>query len=218
MQLILGDLPICGTGTGTPSGRDAIMTTLDIPLGPTLTEERSREIFRRREEVTVPGLVIEARMLSKQGGIRSLADSQSTPSGMVPVYEKKIIHRPPKKLGRKHGHLGSRRPVPTRFNRQVLYSLDYCPHCQGPVNESADKRTRYVEDTPADIQPVVTEHLLPRYWCSRCRKHAEPKFIEALPKSTLGNRTWYCWRGCTTDWDRPWPERSMCSTFSRKCL
>jgi hypothetical protein len=45
------------------------------------------------------------------------------------------------------------------------------------------------EDIPAGIQPVVTEHTIHRDWCPRCRKSVEPIVPDALPGSTIGNRT-----------------------------
>jgi hypothetical protein len=50
-------------------------------------------------------------------------------------------------------------------------------------------RTRYIEDIPAGIAPVVTEHTIHRDWCPECRKLVEPKVPDALPGATLGNRT-----------------------------
>lgn len=54
-----------------------------------------------------------------------------------------------------------------------------------PCNSS---RTRVVEDIPADITPVVTEHVFRRYWCPGCRGTVEPVVADALPGSAVGLR------------------------------
>jgi hypothetical protein len=53
-------------------------------------------------------------------------------------------------------------------------------HCQ-------ETRTRFIEDIP-EVQPVVTEHVIHRDWCPKCRIKVEPVVTDALPNSTLGNR------------------------------
>ena len=50
-------------------------------------------------------------------------------------------------------------------------------------------RTRYTEDIPDDLPPVVTEHTIHRDWCPTCKKLVEPPIPDALPNCTLGNRT-----------------------------
>ena len=49
-------------------------------------------------------------------------------------------------------------------------------------------RTRVVEDIPADITPVVTEHTIHRAWCPNCKTTVEPTVPDALPGSTIGLR------------------------------
>jgi hypothetical protein len=48
-------------------------------------------------------------------------------------------------------------------------------------------RTRYTEDIPENIEPVVTEHVIHRDWCPRCKKSVEPRVPDALPGSQIGN-------------------------------
>ena len=50
-------------------------------------------------------------------------------------------------------------------------------------------RTRYTEDIPSGIQPVVTEHTIHRDWCPKCKKQVEPRVPDALPGGQIGNRT-----------------------------
>ncbi len=49
-------------------------------------------------------------------------------------------------------------------------------------------RTRVIEDIPADIEPVVTEHTIHRFWCPQCGQHVEPTVPDALPGSQIGLR------------------------------
>jgi len=55
------------------------------------------------------------------------------------------------------------------------------------LKRTGDTRTRYTEDIP-EIQPEVTEHIIHRDWCPKCKKQVEPVVPDALPKADLGNR------------------------------
>src|SRR4030042_1919965 len=63
---------------------------------------------------------------------------------------------------------------------------DQCPKCGGRLQRCEETRTRYTEDIP-HIQPEVTEHVIHRDWCPKCRKRGEPAVPEALPGAALGN-------------------------------
>lgn len=160
------------------------MTTLDVALGPGLTAEQAREIYSRGEEAVVFALL----ELAKQAGWRLKNRTPSTPSGMVPVYEKPTLPTRGKKPGRKAGHAGARRAIPVRIDERETHRAAACPSCGGRLNRRSQTRTRIVEDIPQGIEPVVTEHTIHRDWCPRCRQHVEPIVLTALPRSTLGNR------------------------------
>ncbi|MEW6236044.1 MAG: hypothetical protein AB1656_11705, partial [Candidatus Omnitrophota bacterium] len=121
--------------------------------------------------------------------------SPSTPSGMIPPYQKASAQtgqkKRKKKAGGQKGHAGARRSMPEKIGRREEHRLVHCPDCGGPLqqcNGENSVRSRIVEDIPADIRPEVTEHLLHRDYCPRCKKLVEPKVEAALPKSTIGNR------------------------------
>jgi transposase len=168
------------------------MTTWDIPLGPALTEEQAREIFSRGEEAVVFALLQLAKMAAEKDSAASTAvapDLLSTPSGMQPPYKKpNSSARSKKKPGRKPGHAGNRRDKPTRVDQRKEHRAEHCPECGGALNRCSETRTRYTEDIPENIQPVVIEHTIHRDWCPRCQKKVEPALTDALPGSTLGNR------------------------------
>ncbi|MBV8316389.1 MAG: IS66 family transposase zinc-finger binding domain-containing protein, partial [Planctomycetaceae bacterium] len=166
----------------------ATLPTL-VPLGPALTEEQAREIFRQGEEAVVFALLSLAQQLADQPPSAAPAVTPTTPSSMVPSFLKPAADRRRKRPGRKAGHPGARRPTPERVDRQVDHRLEQCPTCHGPLTRTRQTRTRITEDIPEQITPVVTEHTIHRDWCPRCQKAVEPVVTEALPGATLGNRT-----------------------------
>lgn len=155
-------------------------------LGASLTEEQAREIYRQGEEAVVFALLTLAQKLAN---VQAAKPPPTTPSGMIPPYQKPTAARGRKKPGRKAGHPGSRRPTPDRIDRRQEHRLPRCPHCGGRLQRCTETRTRYIEDIPRGIEPVVTEHVIHRDWCPHCRKQVEPVVPDALPGAMLGNRT-----------------------------
>lgn len=164
--------------------------TLDMPLGPTLTEEQARAIFAQGEEAVVFALLEQAKRLRDQQAAEAGFSHQTpaTPSGMKPPYQKpNASSRGKKKPGRKPGHPGSRRPKPERIDKRETHRAEVCPDCGGPLCRCSETRLRYTEDIP-EVQAVVTEHTIHRDWCPKCRKKVEPTITTVLPNATLGNR------------------------------
>ncbi len=112
----------------------------------------------------------------------------STPSGMIPIYEKPAISSRKKRSGRKKGHPGSGRKRPERIDHYEEHRLPCCPHCQGRLKRLGETHIRYVEDIPEDLRSQATEHTIHRDWCPRCKKRVAPQVPEALPNARLGNR------------------------------
>jgi transposase len=165
------------------------MSPATLPtLGPKLTAEEAETIFAQGKEAVVFALLELAKQLAEQAGWRT-KPSPTTPSGMVPPYQKLAVSGRKKRSGRKAGHPGERRQVPDHIDQHVEHRLKRCPNCQGPLKRCQETRTRYVEDIPDDLRPVVTEHTIHRDWCPRCGKRVEPKVPDALPGATLGNQT-----------------------------
>jgi len=162
--------------------------TLDISIGAGLTREQAEAIFSQGQEAVVFALLELAKRLAEAQGKRHPSTTLSTPSGMVPVYEKPAAKgRGKKRPGAKKGHPGWRREKPPRIDRQAEHQADHCPECGGRLKPCAETRIRYIEDIP-DVQPEVTEHTIHRDWCPRCQKKVEPPVVDALPGATLGNR------------------------------
>lgn len=155
-------------------------------LGPSLTEDQAKEIYRQGEEAVVFALLVMAKKLAEQQSPPEPAPS--TPSGMVPPYQKpssKAFGK--KKPGRPKGHMGSRRSIPDHIDRRREHRAKNCPDCGGPLKQCQATRTRYTEDIP-EVKPEVTEHTIHRDWCPKCRRHVEPTVPDALPGAALGNR------------------------------
>jgi transposase len=170
---------------GTETLDTASLQTL---LGPQLTEEQARLIYEQGADAVVFALLSLAKQLAEKQVVVSTAPDPSAPSGQSPPYVKPTTKGRAKPKGAKPGHPGHRRPTPPRVDRRVEHTLSACPRCHGPVRACRSARTRIIEDIPADITPVVTEHTIPRYWCPKCRDPVEPVVPDALPGSTIGLR------------------------------
>jgi hypothetical protein len=167
----------------------AVAVGFDSVLGPGLTAEQARAIYEQGEEAVIFALLEMARHWSQSEGRNATISSPATPSGMTPVHQKPSTKKRRKKPGRKAGHPGSRRPLPATIDVHQSHRAECCPHCAGRLTRCQQTRTRYTEDIPADLKPVVTEHTIHRDWCPSCQKSVEPRVPDALPGSTIGNRT-----------------------------
>jgi transposase len=170
-------------------GTDTLDTaSLQALLGPQLTAEQAALIFQQGQEAVVFALLTLAKQLAEKQPTPSTVPDPSTPSGQTPPYQKPTGKGRTKPKGAKPGHSGHRRPTPPRIDHHERHTLSACPKCHGPVRPCRSARTRIIEDIPADITPVVTEHIIPRYWCLHCRDTVEPVVPDALPGSTIGLR------------------------------
>src|ERR1035438_6541802 len=148
-----------------------------------LTEEQAGQLHALGPEaVTLFALTVTKRFAELQS-----TPSPSTPSAMIPVYQKPATPRRRKKSGAKDGHEGARRKTPEKIDARVEHRVDVCPCCGGPVQRCKRTRTRIVEDIPQEITPVVTEHTIHRDYCPACKKHVEPVVPDAMPNATLGH-------------------------------
>jgi len=115
----------------------------------------------------------------------------STPSGMIPAYQKENKGNRNrgrcKKPGRKDGHEGCRRAVPAVIHRTMEHTLDNCPECGTTLRDKkpSRRRIRYIEDiVKGGVE--ATEHVIYGSYCPKCKKVVEAKVNEALPNCTLG--------------------------------
>jgi transposase len=157
-------------------------------LGPQLTAEQAALIFQQGQEAAVFALLNLAKRLAQKNASPPTGPDPSAPSGQTPPYAKPTAKGWAKARGAKPGHPCRRRPQPTRIGRREQHHLSSCPKCHGPVRPRRGSRTRVIEDIPAGIAAVVTEHTIHRSWCPRCRTAVEPRVPDALPGSTIGMR------------------------------
>lgn len=188
-----------------------IMATLQVPklkvaVGPQLTAEDARAIFDQGAEAVTYAMLQLAQGWAQAEGRCASVSSPATPSAMKPIHQKPTATgKRGKKPGRKTGHPGTRRAPPARIDAREDHRAECCPHCQGKLKRCAGARTRYIEDIPENITPVVTEHTIHRDWCPHCKTLVEPVVPDALPNSTVGNRVltlsawWHYGLGITID-------------------
>lgn len=161
---------------------------LQAALRGELDETQARQLARRGSEaVTIMLLALAKRIAELNSTASHSATTPSTPSAMIPVYEKPSAPVRRKRPGAKNGHPGTRRPPPAKIDHRVEHRLKRCPDCGGPLQRCRRTRTRIIEDIPDDITPVVTEHTLHRDYCPKCKKDVEPVVADAMPGATLGH-------------------------------
>lgn len=190
----------------TPRASGNAERLLNSALGGLLDEAQAQQLAAQDPAIVALALLAMTRRIAalqtqngrsfaaQNAGLSSTPSglSPSTPSGMIPPYAKPNAAvargRRRKKSGAKNGHAGHHRPTPSRIDQRKSHRLPACPCCGGKLQRCNRKRTRIIEDIPADLQPVVTEHTIQRDYCSRCKKHVEPVVPDAMPGAMLGHR------------------------------
>lgn len=79
---------------------------------------------------------------------------------------KKVPAAEQKRPGRKPGHRGFCRTIPSYLDHEVDVPLDCCPCCQGPVSDRAPL-VQWIEELPPQ-RPVVTRLTIWEAKCPRC--------------------------------------------------
>jgi transposase len=159
------------------------LVTFRVPL----TREQAEAIVARGPEAAIFMLMALSARVAELTQAQS-STTPSTPSGMVPVYEKPTVSKRSKTPGAKPGHPGACRKPPSEItHREEHPPLKLCPDCGSPLSALSERRFRLIEDTP-ETHPEVTEHSIPRHWCPTCRKLVEPPVPDALPGATFGHR------------------------------
>lgn len=154
----------------------------DLPL----TREQAEALYDQGREAVIFVLM---QLATLAAGRPAQSAGPSTPSGMVPVYEKPSTRKRRKKPGAKTGHPGRCRAKPVEITREQEHQpLECCPDCGSPLGKPVERRVRLIEDI-IETQPEVTRHSIPRCWCSRCKKFVEPPIVDAMPKAKIGHRT-----------------------------
>ncbi|MFA7236256.1 MAG: hypothetical protein WC058_05260 [Phycisphaeraceae bacterium] len=121
----------------------AVTMPMIAGLGPGLTMEQSRAIYRQGEETAVFALLQQAQQI----GTLQPSVAAAGPAGRV----------------------ARRRSVSTQTRE---HRESCCPDCGGPLKRCDQTCRRYIEDIPRDIAPGVTEHMIHRDYCPQCKKQA----------------------------------------------
>ena len=146
-----------------------------VPLGPALSEEQAREIFRQGEEAVVFALLSLAQQLAEPPTTPPPVVTPTTPSAMIPPYLKPKADGRRKRPGRKHGHPGSRRPTPEP-NRRVRSS----PRILSRLSRAADP-------DQSDADPPHRGHPRGDH-AGRHRAHHPPRLVPALSEGRRAGR------------------------------
>jgi transposase len=159
------------------------LVSFDLPL----TREQAEAIYAQGPEATIFVLMALGARVAELTQAQS-STTPSTPSGMVPLYEKPTVSKRAKTPGAKPGHPGTcRKPPPEITHHEEHPPLKCCPDCGSPLPPPSERRFRLIEEIP-ETHPEVTEHRIPRHWCPTCRKLVEPPVPDALPGATFGHR------------------------------
>ena len=114
-------------------------STLEVLQRAALSEDQAEAIFEQGRDAVVFALLELSKQWAEARGPQA---TPSTPSGMIPVYEKPTTKSRKKRPGAKAGHAGSRRRVPDRIDRRETHILPCCPDCGGRLKRTGDTRTR----------------------------------------------------------------------------
>jgi len=162
-----------------------LRTIIDAVLRGDVSETQAERVYELGRDAVTAFVLATAKRITEMGP----APGPHTPSASIPPYAKPSAPtRGRKRPGARAGHKGRRRPTPEPDQRIEVEALTRCPECGGPVMPATRRRTRTIEDMPAEARITATEYAIPSHWCPACRKHVEPRLGAALPKASIGNR------------------------------
>jgi len=90
------------------------------------------------------------------------------------------------RLGAPKGHKGYSRHIPERIDYIKKLDLQKCPHCNGPLSETQEVRSRYVTDLKLAMSVKTTRYDIHRKYCAKCGKLVELKPKNVLPRARFG--------------------------------
>lgn len=151
--------------------------------------EKEQELNRQGKEIEKLSREIEKLKETIQDlkdKLKTVAKTRHAP------FSKKSPKDNPQKPGRKRGHQGSYRKVPSEVDEIYEEKLDGCPHCQSEL-EDLKSYEQYITDIPL-IKPIVKKYIHQSGWCSQCRKrvrtshHGPFSKASGAAQSQLGSR------------------------------
>ncbi|MBI2938520.1 MAG: IS66 family transposase [Thaumarchaeota archaeon] len=134
--------------------------------------QRYKELCRRLEEENVRLRAENAKMREELLALKTTVSAVVARS--IDAKADAGGRRRYKKSGRRNGHQGASRSRPEHIDETIELDQSTYPRCGGVLSENhTDSYTRIVEDiVPARI--VVTEYVVKRRYCCRCRKQVSP--------------------------------------------
>jgi len=125
------------------------------------TQALQRELETTREDLRAKN----ARVVALE---EQLAGAQAQAARQAAPFRRPDKARSgcPGKPGRRPGHPGSHRPVPSIIHHHEEVPLPQCPRCRGPVIQP-QRVEQYIEELPP-VQPVVTHLSTWQAWCPQC--------------------------------------------------
>lgn len=113
---------------------------------------------------------LEARIRELE---QKLEEAQRSGKRQAAPFSKGEPKAKPKKPGRKRGHSGAHRPIPTRITRVLEAPIpERCPDCGGAVIEDA-VHEQYQEDIPRPIETIITQINVHVGHCVECATHVQ---------------------------------------------
>ena len=157
--------------------------------------ENQDELFRKGQEITKKDQEIQ----TLKEKLKEIENNQKTldanresnqPSSKQPEWDKdgnlsSGKSKKKKNGGRRKGSGNKKKYlIPTEENTTPLNS---CPDCGSNLQDQPvlETRSRLVEDIPENQEPVVSEEIIERKWCSTCRKTASSLSSEPFPVVTM---------------------------------
>jgi len=156
---------------------------IDTPM----TRQQAKAILALGKDVVIFVLMHLSAKLAEARSAKRPAPSASTPSGMVPPFQKPSVKKKAKAPGAKPGHPGAHRAAAEPTRRVEHPPLENCTKCGEPLAAPSERRFRLIEDI-VEPDTEVVEHSIPRQWCAKCRKLVEPRITDALPGMAFGHR------------------------------
>lgn len=90
------------------------------------------------------------------------------------------------RLGAPHGHKGYSRHIPERIDYIKKLDPQKCPHCNGPLSETQEIRSRHVTDLQLLMSVKTTRYDIHRKYCAKCAALVELKPKNVLPRARFG--------------------------------
>jgi len=151
-------------------------------------EELKREIeeLRKEKEAVEKGLETVKREFDEYKARHP--ENTGEKNGKPYVIKPPAPPGPRKTPGARPGHKPHYRKPPEHIDDVEGVPVHRCPHCGNEeLSDVQEIRDRTIEDIPT-CKPVVTQFLIERRYCKRCKGLVETPVTAALPKARLGLR------------------------------